>query len=196
MHMIDYYGPFWGMHIFWWAFWIFALVMIFGFNVPERTRTSSLDPKEILRRRLARGEISEEDYKKINAQLRDDEESARRNVTAQAAHLSIVGHPIVDGLSFSATWVIGYSLCSILYWIAPSAILTATSKLFHGLSFTQMAEAGSSFGIGDFVSVITLGAVYTFAAGIIWSLIHSFFLRMKAEAKLERLESRRVQKAS
>lgn len=187
-------GPFWGMHLFWWAFWIFALVSIFGFNVPERTRVNSLEPFTILKRRLAKGEISEDQYKKIAAQLRSDEEAVKRNVNTQAAYAKVTGHPIVDGLSFSAAWGISYSLCALLYSIAPDLIMTATSKLFHGMSFSQMAEAGTPFGFADFVSVLTLGVVYTFAVGIVWSLIHSYFLRQGTERRLKRLENQNAQK--
>ena len=97
------YEQVWGMHFFWWAFWIFAMVGVFGYNVPERARVNSLDPHVILKRRLAKGEISEDAYKKITAQLRSDEESVRRDVAAQTTHWRVAGHPIVDGLSFSAT---------------------------------------------------------------------------------------------
>jgi putative membrane protein len=195
MNTVAEYGPFWGMHLFWWGFWILAMVSVFGFNVPERARVNSLDPHIILRRRFAKGDISEDEYKKITAQLRSDEESVQRDLTTQTSHAGVAGHPITDGLSFSATWAILYSLCTALYWIAPGAMLTATSKLFHGMSFTQMVQAGTPFGFGDFVSVLTLGAVYTFSAGIIWSLIHSYALRQRAERRLKRIETRTVQKA-
>ena len=102
---------------------------------------------------------------------------------------------MIDGLSFSATWALLYSICSVLYWIAPDAITTATSKLFHGMSFTQMVQAGTPFGFVDFVSVLTLGAVYTFAGGVVWSFTHSYFLRLKGAQLLERLETQRVGKA-
>lgn len=197
MHMTDYfygYGPFWGMHLFWWAFWIFAIVMIFGFNVPERARVNSQSPLAILSRRFAKGEISEADYLRIRDELRSDEQAAKNKIEAESAHITVAGHPMVDGLSFSATWAVFYSLCALLYWIAPGAILTATSKLFHGLNFTQMAQVGDAFTLGDFVSVLTLGAVYTFFAGIFWSLIHSYFLRRKVEKNLDLAEKRRVQK--
>lgn len=191
---MNMFGPYWGMHLFWWAFWVFAMVSIFGFNVPERTRVNRLDPLVILKRRLAKGEISEDQYKKITEQLRSDEESEQRNVNAQTAHAKVTAHPIVDGLSFSVAWVISYSLCALLYWIAPDLIMTATSKLFHGMSFTQMVQTGAPFGFGDFVSVLTLGAVYTFAIGIVWSFTHSYFLRQTTERRLKRLEKRSAQK--
>lgn len=188
------YGPFWGMHLFWWAFWIFMMVSMFGYNVPDRARLNSLDPHTILKRRFAKGDISEVEYNKITAQLRSDENAIHRDVTGQTSHTKVAGHPFIDGLSFSATWAISYSLCALLYLIAPAAIVTATSKLFHGMSFNQMAQTGTSFGFGDFISVLTLGAVYTFAAGIVWSLIHSYFLGQRAERQLKQIENKTIQK--
>ena len=190
------YTPFFGMHLLWWGFWIFAMVGIFGYNVPERTRINSLDPHIILRRRLAKGEITEDQYNKIITQFRRDEEFIRQTVTSQTVHASSAGHPIVDGLSFSATWGVSYSLCTLLYVIAPDAIVAATSKLFHGMSFTQMAQAGLGFSVGDFLAVLTIGAIYTFIAGISWSLIHSYFLRKKGETRLAKLEKRTAQNAT
>lgn len=187
--------PFWGMHLLWWAFWIIAMVSVFGFNVPERTRVNSLDPLMILKRRRAKGEISEDEYKSIQASFLLNEQAINNEITAQSAHSKAPGHPMVDGLSFSVTWAVSYSLCALIYWIAPDAITTATSKLFHGMSFTQMAQTGTAFGFGDFVTVLTIGAVYTFIAGIVWSLTHSFFLRRKVELRLPQFENRKVQKA-
>lgn len=193
MTMVD--SPYWGMHLFWWAFWIIAMVSVFGFNVPERTRINSLDPHEILKRRFAKGEITEVQYNQIMEKLHVREESVARDVTAQMAHTKVAGHPIIDGLSFSVAWVISYAICALLYVIAPDAVMTATSKLFHGMSFTQMAQAGTPFSVGDFVSVLTIGAVYLFAAGVVWSLTHSFFLRQSGERRLKRLETMTVRKA-
>ncbi len=189
------YEPFFGMHLFWWAFWIFAMVGVFGYNVPERARVNSLDPHIILRRRLAKGEITEDQYNKIITQFRSDEDLVRREGVSQNAHSSAPGHPIIDGLSFSATWAVLYSLCALLYVIAPDAITTATSKLFHGMSFTQMAQTGAGFTFGDFLAVLTIGAVYTFVAGVSWSFVHSFFLRRAGEKKLGKLETRTLQKS-
>lgn len=186
MHYVD--APFWGMHLFWWAFWIFAMISVFGFNVPERSRINSLDPHLILKRRLAKGDITEDQYKRISTQLRLDEENVLRDVQAETVRTKRVGHPLVDGLSFSTTWAIFYSVCAIFYAVAPAAMMNATSKLFHGMSFTQMAQSGSPFSFGDFLAVLTIGAVYTFAAGVVWSFTHSYFLRKSGERMLRRVE--------
>ncbi len=189
MNAVGDYGPFWGMHLLWWAFWIFAMVSIFGFNVPERTRVNSLDPNTILKRRLAKGEINEAQFNQINAQLRLHDEEVLPKLSTKSPITKGVGHPIVDGLSFSTTWAFFYSICALLYAVAPEAITTATSKLFHGMSFTQMVSSGTAFGFSDFISVLTIGAVYAFAAGVVWSFTHSYFLQQSGERKLKRLES-------
>ncbi len=188
------YEPYWGMHVFWWFFWIIAMVSVFGFNVPERTRFNSLDPQMILKRRRAKGEITEEEYKNTQALFLQDEALVKRDLNTQTVHTKTQGHPIVDGLSFSVTWAISYSVCALFYWITPDTITAATSKLFHGMTFTQMTQAGTAFTLGDFISVLTIGAVYTFLIGIVWSLTHSYFLQQRGEYKLAQLESRRLQK--
>ena len=193
MNMYD--GPFWGMHLFWWAFWIIAMVSVFGFNVPERAGINSLDPQMILKRRLAKGDLTEAEYEKISAQLRTHEALVLREANAQSARSKLGGHPMIDGLSFSATWALFYSSCAALFVIAPAAMIAATSQLFHGMNFTQMAQTGSPFTFGDFLSTLTIGAVYTFAAGVIWSLTHSYFLRLSGERSLKRIENSTIQKA-
>jgi putative membrane protein len=54
---------FWGMHLFWWLFWISMLIWIFATPYPipfERRRRES--PLDIPKRRLASGEITREQY--------------------------------------------------------------------------------------------------------------------------------------
>lgn len=54
---------FWGMHFFWWIFWIIILVWIFPtpYNLlGERTKTET--PLDILKKRFVKGEITKEDF--------------------------------------------------------------------------------------------------------------------------------------
>ncbi|MFD1094138.1 SHOCT domain-containing protein [Salegentibacter chungangensis] len=61
MHYTD--GSFWGMHFFWWIFWIVILVWVFflPYGIPSRKRKKK-KPLEILQKRYAKGEISKEEY--------------------------------------------------------------------------------------------------------------------------------------
>ena len=54
---------FWGMHLIWWFIWMMFLVTIFAtpYNIPgQRMRKDS--PLDILQKRLASGEITNEEY--------------------------------------------------------------------------------------------------------------------------------------
>ena len=66
---------FWGMHMFWWAFW---LLLFFGgislFEPVRRTRNGGhkASALEILQKRYANGDISDEEYEKRKSKLERD----------------------------------------------------------------------------------------------------------------------------
>ena len=70
-----HYGDMMGMHALWWVFWI-AVVMALVFwgvggSTARRDRPRET-PREMLRRRLASGEISTEEYEKRKTVLDRD----------------------------------------------------------------------------------------------------------------------------
>ena len=71
-----FYGYMMGMHALWWVFWIavvIALVSFWGWGAyPERRGRPRETPHELLRRRLASGEISTEEYQQRKAVLDRD----------------------------------------------------------------------------------------------------------------------------
>ena len=69
-----HYGEwsFWGMHVFWWLFWI-AVIVAFGFSItPAPRRRQRETPLELLQRRFAAGDISTEEYEERKAKLEHD----------------------------------------------------------------------------------------------------------------------------
>lgn len=71
--MLFYDYHFFGMHFIWWAFWIFLMFLLFGWFEPvpkKRIRRDS--PFDILQRRFAAGEITEEEYEQKKAVLMRD----------------------------------------------------------------------------------------------------------------------------
>lgn len=183
------YEPFWGMHFFWWAFWIFAIIAFFGYNIPSRARANVLDPQFILRIRFAKAEITEDEYQRLKKMLRLDEELSHLESSDHSILRRITGHSLVDGLSFSTTWTIVYSLCSLLYWLTPDIIVSAASKLFYGMVYsdTSIVFSDADYKFGDFISVLTIGAVYTFLIGVVWSFTHTLFLKQKIERRFEKV---------
>lgn len=63
----NYFG---GMHFFWWILWIILLVWIFAipYNIPgQRFKVDS--PLDILKKRLASGQITTQQYQEMKKAL-------------------------------------------------------------------------------------------------------------------------------
>lgn len=66
-----HYGEwgFWGMHVFWWLFWI-AVIVVFVFSITPVPRSRRREtPLEVLQRRYAAGEVSTKEYEERKAKL-------------------------------------------------------------------------------------------------------------------------------
>ena len=72
-----YYG-FFGMHAFWWIFWILAIVLLFSFTtpVPKGKMKAAETALQILQRRFARGEIDATEYEARKARIIRDQPAA------------------------------------------------------------------------------------------------------------------------
>ena len=67
----DYH--FFGMHMFWWFFWILLMFLMFGWFEPVAKRRIRRDsPLEILQRKLASGELTIEEYQEKKRILEAD----------------------------------------------------------------------------------------------------------------------------
>lgn len=64
-----------GMHLFWWFFWVLAIGSFFSLLTPvPRQRANHLKetPLDTLLRRLTRGEINEQEYDRLKAVIDRD----------------------------------------------------------------------------------------------------------------------------
>lgn len=66
-----HYGEwgFWGMHIFWWLFWVAVIVVLFLPITPVSRGRRRETPLEVLQHRYAAGEISTEEYEERKTKL-------------------------------------------------------------------------------------------------------------------------------
>lgn len=57
---------FWGMHWFWWILWMLFIFWIFAtpYDIPGQRKRKE-PPLDILKKRLANGEISKEEYEEL-----------------------------------------------------------------------------------------------------------------------------------
>jgi putative membrane protein len=66
----------WGMHIFWWLFWLVLFLAFFGWFEPvPRKKRKKQSGLEILQMRFAKGEITKEEYEERKAILERDKET-------------------------------------------------------------------------------------------------------------------------
>ncbi|MGP8215526.1 MAG: SHOCT domain-containing protein [Bacteroidia bacterium] len=66
----NYFG---GMHFFWWVFWVMMLIWVFAipYNIPgQRFKVDS--PLDTLKKRLASGQITTEQYQEMKKTLEID----------------------------------------------------------------------------------------------------------------------------
>ncbi len=70
-----YNNYFWGMHFVWWLVWILLLFWIFAvpYRIPGQ-RMKKDSPLDILKKRFASGEITNEEYLEKKKILEDDSE--------------------------------------------------------------------------------------------------------------------------
>jgi putative membrane protein len=75
--MYYYNTGFYGMHVLWWVFWGLIWLSLFAFWTPvSRRRWQDLReaPLDILNRRLAKGEINEQEYVSLKNHLQADKQ--------------------------------------------------------------------------------------------------------------------------
>jgi putative membrane protein len=58
-----YWGDhFWGMHAFWWMFWVAVVIALVMWTMSSRASASTDSALDELRRRYAAGEINDDEY--------------------------------------------------------------------------------------------------------------------------------------
>ena len=64
---------FWGMHLIWWIFWLLFIFAIFGWFEPvPKKRIKKDSPLDILQKRFAAGDITNEEYQEKKKTLEAD----------------------------------------------------------------------------------------------------------------------------
>jgi putative membrane protein len=73
-------GSWFGMHVFWWIFWVVVIVAVAYVSLRARgdpRQVSRASPHEVLRRRYAAGELSTQEYEERKAVLDRDARSSK-----------------------------------------------------------------------------------------------------------------------
>ncbi len=89
-----YQSAYYGMHFFWWCFWIVFWASFFTLLAPiprRRWQRTSDSPKDILVRRLASGEINEQEFESRKSII---EKEYRQSISRTKADGSLQSHGV------------------------------------------------------------------------------------------------------
>ncbi len=64
-------GGFFGMHWFWWLLILVVILLFFFIGMQNPFKTPATSPKQLLKKRLAKGEITKEEYDQLINRLND-----------------------------------------------------------------------------------------------------------------------------
>ena len=80
--------------------------------------------------------------------------------------------PLQTGLALSATVVFFYTLCTVVEVTWPDQFMGFMNALFHGLDFRKLITS-DAYDLSSFFYALVLMAIWAFALGSIFALIHN-----------------------
>jgi len=80
-----------------------------------------------------------------------------------------------DGIALAVTVGIGYTSCTVVFWLWPEAAATFMNGLFHGLDFRKLQSGSALFTFGSFLYALAVMMVWAFALGTIYRWLQNRF---------------------
>ena len=74
-------------------------------------------------------------------------------------------HPIGIGTSLAVTVGIGYTACTLAFWLWPELSASFMNALFHGLDFRKLQAGPTLFNFGSFLYGLVVIVVWAFVLG-------------------------------
>ena len=78
------------------------------------------------------------------------------------------------GAVFAATVAIGYSLCTLVFWLAPESAANFMNALFHGLDFRKLSAGAELFTFGSFAYGLVVLTGWAFMLGTVFGALESW----------------------
>lgn len=66
------------------------------------------------------------------------------------------------GTAFAVTVMVGYALCTLVFWSWPEAAANFMNALFHGLDFRKLQAGPTLFTFGSFVYALVIMGAWAF----------------------------------
>jgi len=86
-------------------------------------------------------------------------------------------NPIRTGTALAVTVGIGYTACTLVFWLWPDTAANFMNALFHGLDFRKLQNGPMPFNFGAFLYALVPLVVWAFALGAIYDSVLSRFGR-------------------
>lgn len=83
----------------------------------------------------------------------------------------MTAHPIRAGAALSLSVGIGYTACTLVFWLWPDTATYFMNALFHGLDFRKLQSGSTPFNVSSFLYAIVTLTVWTFVLGAIYSWV-------------------------
>ena len=80
--------------------------------------------------------------------------------------------PLRTGLALAATVALFYSLCTLAEVAFPNQFMNFMNALFHGLDFSRLVSS-EPYRWASFIYALVVMAIWTFAAGAFFAIIHN-----------------------
>ena len=84
--------------------------------------------------------------------------------------------PLQTGLAFGITVGVFYTLCALVWFIAPESFMAFMNNLFHGLDFTGLRQP-QPFAWSGFLSSLLVLSLWAFFAGVFFAWLVNLISR-------------------
>ena len=78
------------------------------------------------------------------------------------------GNPVRFGVALAATVGVGYTLCTVAFWLWPDAAATFMNALFHGLEFRKLQAGTTLFSFGAFGFALAVMLAWALGLGTLF----------------------------
>lgn len=85
--------------------------------------------------------------------------------------------PIRTGAAFAVTAGVGYTLCTLAFWLFPEVAANFIDGLFHGLEFRKLQSGTTLFEFNRFFYVLMILEVWAFWLGALFGWVYEWLGR-------------------